>query len=224
MITEAEFRTSILPFTLRYEGKLSMVRKDPGNWTGGAVGKGVLRGTKFGIAAASHPTLDIQALTLAQASEIYWREYCLAPGFDRLALPLAMVVFDAGVMSGPARAKTWLTDARREATLAAQIAAVCDARLAFCRSRKTWVTFGDGWGKRIEACKKRGLLLAAAAPVALSVHPAAPAPKPAAARQPVKPAPIAPKPAHQPQGTALGQFLRVLLDALFSPIHHGAHA
>ena len=223
MVTEAEFRTSVLPFTLRYEGQLSLVRKDPGNWTGGAVGKGVLRGTKFGIAAASHPTLDIQALTIEAASDIYWREYCLAPGFDRLSLPLCAVVFDAGVMSGPARAKTWLADTRREATLAAKIAAVCDARLAFCQSRKTWVTFGNGWGARIEACEKRGLLLAAAAPVPLPLHPVAPA-EPTAPRRTASPAPVAPQPAHQPEGTALGQFLRVLIDALFSPIHQGAHA
>ncbi len=42
MITEAEFRRAILPFTLHYEGGLSTDPKDPGNWTGGKVGKGHL--------------------------------------------------------------------------------------------------------------------------------------------------------------------------------------
>ncbi|MCW6508196.1 hypothetical protein M8523_09195 [Hyphomicrobiales bacterium BP6-180914] len=146
------------------------MKADPGNWSGGAVGKGELRGTKYGIAAASHPYLDIRNLTLAQASDIYWAEYCRAPGFDRLPLPLCQEVFDAGVMSGPARAAAWLVDARREATLTAQIAAISAERLAFCRSRKTWRSFGAGWGAWIAACEKRGLLLAAAAPVALPDH------------------------------------------------------
>ncbi|MCW6512349.1 hypothetical protein M8523_31000 [Hyphomicrobiales bacterium BP6-180914] len=166
------------------------MKADPGNWSGGAVGKGELRGTKYGIAAASHPHLDIRNLTLAQASDIYWAEYCRAPGFDRLPLPLCQVVFDAGVMSGPARAAAWLADTRREAAVTGQIAAVSAERLAFCKSRKTWRSFGAGWGARIAACEKRGLLLAAAAPVALPVHASA------ASRSAH---PLAPKPASQPQ-------------------------
>ncbi len=231
MTTEAEFRTSVLPFTLQEEGGFQANPKDPGNWTGGKVGAGELRGTKYGIAAASHPHLDIANLTLAQASGTYWQEYCRAPGFDRLALPLLQVVFDAGVMSGPARATTWLTDSRTKATVKDQIAAVSAARLAFCKSRKTWSTFGDGWGKRIAACEKRALLLAAAAPVALPVRSATAAKpvvtkpaaaKPAALKPAASKAPL-PKPATQPKAGVLGQFLRVIVDALFSPIPKGAH-
>lgn len=226
MITEAEFRTSVLPFTLRYEGGWSDNPKDPGNWTGGKVGLGELRGTNFGIAAASHPHLDIRNLTRAEAADIYWHEYCLASGFNLLPLPLCAVVFDAGVMSGPGRAKGWLADARKAPALKNQIAAVSAERLAFCRSRSTWHDFGDGWGKRIAACQKRGLQLAAAAPIALPLQPA-PAPKsvtkPALGRKPAAEPPIAPKPAHQPDASLAGQFLRVLLDALFSPLLQGAH-
>jgi hypothetical protein len=39
----------------KHEGGLSLIRADPGNWTGGKVGKGELRGTKYGIAAHAHP-------------------------------------------------------------------------------------------------------------------------------------------------------------------------
>ena len=43
--------------------------RDPGNWTGGAVDQGTLRGTNFGISAASYPTLDIARL-LATGAEL----------------------------------------------------------------------------------------------------------------------------------------------------------
>ena len=57
------------------EGGFQALRGDSGNWTGGKVGKGVLRGTKYGICAASYPKLDIKNLTLAQASLLYERDY-----------------------------------------------------------------------------------------------------------------------------------------------------
>ena len=138
MTTGAEFRASVLPFTLRREGGFSVDRLDPGNWTGGKVGAGALKGTKFGIAASAHPTLDIAKLTLAQASDIYWREYVLAPGFDRLSAPLLLVVFDAGVNCGPGRAARWLTAASAKAGLTVQIAAITALNLAYHRSLSTW--------------------------------------------------------------------------------------
>ena len=68
-----------LPVTFAYEGGLSMIRFDPGNWTGGKVGVGALNGTNFGIAASSHPTLDIKALTRAEAGRDL-RARVLGPG------------------------------------------------------------------------------------------------------------------------------------------------
>ena len=40
---------------LSHEGGYSSDRQDPGNWTGGQVGLGELKGTKFGIAANTFP-------------------------------------------------------------------------------------------------------------------------------------------------------------------------
>lgn len=40
-----------LDFTLKHEGGYSSTRSDPGNWTGGRVGAGVLAGTKYGLSA-----------------------------------------------------------------------------------------------------------------------------------------------------------------------------
>ena len=161
MTTEAKFRASVLPFTLRREGGFSVDRLDPGNWTGGKVGTGVLKGTKFGIAASAHPLLDIAGLTLAQASDIYWREYVLAPGFERLAAPLLLVVFDAGVNCGPGRAAGWLKVASNKVGLSAQIAAVTALNLAYHRSLSTWSHYGQGWAARIAACQLQALKLAA---------------------------------------------------------------
>ena len=56
-----------LAFTLRSEGGFTDNRADPGNWTGGQVGAGELRGTNFGISAAAYPQLDIANLTAAMA-------------------------------------------------------------------------------------------------------------------------------------------------------------
>jgi len=74
---------------------------DPGNWTVGRVGSGVLKGTKFGIAAADHPEVDIANLTLAQADGIRRTEYWDAINADKLPPGIAFIVADAAYMSGP---------------------------------------------------------------------------------------------------------------------------
>ena len=188
-VSEAEFRASVLPFTLHYEGGLSTDPKDPGNWTRGKVGAGALLGTKYGIAASAHPTLDIPSLTLAQAGDIYWTEYAVKPGFTALALPMLLEVFDAGVNCGPARARAWLALASAKGTEAEQLEAVTAANLAYHRSLATWSRYGKGWSARIAACQKQALLLLAAHPVAVASHLPAPAaetppPAPKAATQP----------------------------------------
>ena len=205
MTTEHDWRASVLPFTLHYEGGLSLDRKDPGNWTGGKAGKGTLKGTKYGIAASAHPTLDIRNLTLAQAGDIYWAEYAVKPGFTSLGLPLLLVVFDAGVNCGPARAQAWLAAAAAKTTVQEQIAAFSALNLAYHRSLKTWGRYGKGWSARIAACQKQALLLIAAAPVA--VHPNLPA---LAADLPPGP----PKAATQPRASLLTLIIRAVTAVL----------
>lgn len=78
--------------------------QDDGNWTGGAQGKGELRGTKYGISAAAYPELDIESLTLDQAKDLYRHDYWDKVCGDCWPAPLALAMFDCGVNQGVGRA------------------------------------------------------------------------------------------------------------------------
>lgn len=82
------------------EGKYSNDERDPGNWTGGAVGKGELRGTMYGISAAAYPTLNIIGLTLTGAKAIYLQDYWDKLKCDLLPDPVAEALFKEGVNLG----------------------------------------------------------------------------------------------------------------------------
>jgi len=159
--------SACLAFTLKYEGGYSSNRKDPGNWTGGKVGVGVLKGTKYGVSAAAYPKLDIKNLTLDDVKPIYEKNYWKPVRGDDLPAGVDLAVFDAGVMSGPARGAKWLQAALGVAqdgiigpnTLAKlrvsdgvqTIKKVCAKRQGFVQALKTFVTFGKGWTTRIAA-------------------------------------------------------------------------
>jgi lysozyme family protein len=159
---------------LEYEGGYSADARDPGNWTGGKPGVGKLNGTNFGIAAASHPDLDIIGLTREVAEDIYANEYWPQVHGDELPPALAMATLDAFVMSGH-RAITWLQSSVG-AVMDGQIGpltigranvcdqglavnALCDLRLAFLRDLDTWITFGHGWAHRVADVRARALRL-----------------------------------------------------------------
>ena len=84
----------------RIEGELSMDPEDDGNWTGGKKGVGELRGSKYGISAASYPSIDIAGLTTDQAKTIYERDYWQKIRGDQLPPRLSLAVFDFAVNSG----------------------------------------------------------------------------------------------------------------------------
>jgi len=152
-------------FTLSQEGGFSDVAADPGNWTGGIVGAGELKGTKFGISAAAYPTLDIAGLTEADAEAIYRRDYWSAISGDELPYPVALTAFDAAVNAGPRRAISWLqlaagvdADGRLGPATRAAVAAaeplvlakeMLVRRLEFTTRLPSWSHFGLGWTRRI---------------------------------------------------------------------------
>ncbi len=97
--------------TVGEEGGFTADPADRGNWTGGSIGLGACRGTKFGISAASYPALDIASLSLADAKAIYARDYWAPIQGDKLPPALAMIVFDAAVNAGVGTAIRWLQGA-----------------------------------------------------------------------------------------------------------------
>lgn len=57
--------------------------------------------TKYGISAAAHPGLDIEALTKTQARSIYHDDYWLSARCNRMPERLDIVAFDTAVLHGP---------------------------------------------------------------------------------------------------------------------------
>lgn len=187
-----------LPLVLAHEGGFTRNPKDPGNWTGGKVGVGVLKGTKYGIAANTFPHLDIENLRVEDVGPIYRRNYWDAVKGDQLPAGVSYAVFDFAVNSGPRRAIMALQRAVGVAddgkigpvTLAAiarrspedTITRICADRLAFMRRLSTWPTFGRGWLRRVEGVEREAIRMAlAAAPIAPrepDLVPVEPAPAP----------------------------------------------
>lgn len=155
-----------LPITLAHEGGMSMVRADPGNWTGGKVGVGVLKGTKYGIAASAYPNLDIKNLTIPDVLPIYKKNYWDKVRGDDLPAGVDLTIFDYGVNSGPSRGAKELQRVLKmnavdgiigQGTLNVVSAAdgktviqgVNARRMSFLRGLAIWKTFKNGWTRRV---------------------------------------------------------------------------
>jgi lysozyme family protein len=163
--------------TVGEEGGFGRDPADAGNWTGGRVGAGVCKGTKFGVSAASYPQLDIANLTLDDARAIYRRDYFDRVRGDDLPAPLALLAFDAAVNNGVGMAVRWLQTVAGVAedgdvgphTIAGVTAAAARLggarlcadymalRLAFMTLLPTWKLYGanaatgrpEGWASRL---------------------------------------------------------------------------
>lgn len=164
-----------LPIVLEYEGGLSMIKSDPGNWTGGKVGKGQLKGTKYGVAASSYPHLDIKNLTIPDVQPIYQRNYWDKVRAELLAAGVDLVTFDYAVNSGPSRsvkdlqrvigAKVDGKAGPETVKLAGQmdgkaiIQKLCARRMSFLQALKIWNTFKRGWTRRVADVEAKGVAM-----------------------------------------------------------------
>lgn len=178
----------VITLLLASEGGYSDDPDDPGNWTGGKKGKGVLKGTKYGIAANSFPKLDIKNITQAQAKAIYRRQYWDAVRAGDLPHGVDYLVFDLAVNSGVVRAGLILQKALvklgqkvtvdghigdrtiqavEAVSVSALADAVCDARLAFMRSLKIWPKYKNGWTRRVAEVREIAKAMAFGRSVAL---------------------------------------------------------
>lgn len=163
-----------VPFTgrmiNRYEGGYGWDRADPGGPTKYGITCYDLaehRGQKMTSMSTWAPI--VQAMTLAEAEDIYATKYAAAMMFDQLPAGVDCVMMDYGVNSGVSRAilvaramtKTPGSNLRADAALVAAIAKygdkkfindMCDERLRFMhaiRGGSAWATFGKGWGSRV---------------------------------------------------------------------------
>lgn len=127
----------VWPITLNIEGGLSTDRSDPGNYRP----NGEFVGTKFGISALAHPTLDIVNLTKEQALEIYRRDYWQGSGADKLPWPLNLLHFDAYVQNEVA-AREFLAASRGNPNL------YMAERIDWYTRISNWENNGKGWMRR----------------------------------------------------------------------------
>ena len=151
----------------RSEAGFTKDPKDSGNWTGGRCGVGVLRGTKFGIAANTYPSLDIEHLTEEDARAIYWRDWWLKVGADELPFAISYQVWQFAVNAGMETAKRALQravgladDGQIGPVTLAKIKAMKvtgvlfrlaaqEARFYTGLSPQKWEAFGRGWMNRL---------------------------------------------------------------------------
>ena len=144
----------------------------------------------YGDAAA-----DVRAMKVEEAQAIYKTNYWAAQRCDELPAGVDDSVFVYGVNCGIGRSgkvlrrvlglpdNDWRTGDDVLAALAkrdpkAVIVAICDERLRFLQSLKTWPVFGKGWGARVAEVKAFSLQLAAQAADAQAPAPQVPAPSP----------------------------------------------
>lgn len=153
-----------------HEGGWNRDPQDSGNWTGGTIGVGELRGTKLGISAAQYPALDIEHLTVEQARGIYRRDYWAECQCDNLPAWCRCALFDGAVNSGVRPASKWLqaavgtrpdgiigaktigakTIAATRASDAWRTLALFGAyRLLYMTDARGWHHHGRGWARRI---------------------------------------------------------------------------
>ena len=124
---------------------------------------------------------DVRAMKVEEAKAIYRAKYWDAQRCDDLPAGVDYAVFDYGVNSGIGRSGKVLrralglpdddwhtTDAVIAAAAKADakqlIASICDERLRFLQSLRTWSVFGKGWGRRVPDVKTVALAMAASAP------------------------------------------------------------
>lgn len=145
--------------------------------------------TNFGITIADYrryvkrdaTAADVRAMPVDEAKAIYRRRYWDAQRCDELPAGVDYAVFDYGVNSGIGRSGKVLRrvlelpddtsavsdaviEAARRADARAVIVAVCDERLRFLKSLRTWDVFGKGWARRVSEVKAAALALAHSPP------------------------------------------------------------
>jgi lysozyme family protein len=120
--------------------------------------------TKYGISKRTFPDLDIAALTIPQARDIYRARYWQPIRGDELPGPVAFVMFDCAVNQGVSRAvrtaQAVVNEAQdgvlgpmtlhalRAVSPAAFVEQYQAERIMHYASLTTWRHYGRGWSRR----------------------------------------------------------------------------
>lgn len=142
---------------------------------GGPTNFGITLGDYRRYVKADANADDVRAMKVEEAKAIYRAKYWNVMCGDDLPAGVDYCVFDYAVNSGTGRAPKVLqrvlgirvTGRMDEATLAAArerdartlIQAICDERVRFLQSLKTWAVFGKGWSKRVAEVRAAGLAM-----------------------------------------------------------------
>lgn len=170
-----------LAVTLRWEGGWSDHPADPG----GATMRGVTQAVYDGYRVARGLTRrTVRNIEEPELQAIYRKQYWDVVRGDELPPGLDLAVFDYAVNSGPMRAVKALQailgvvvdghlgeatlGAIRGHTAGALVAALCERRMTFLRTLKTWPTFGKGWMARVADVRRRAKRMTQGAPEAPS--------------------------------------------------------
>lgn len=151
--------------TLEHEGLFTNDPADRGNWTGGAVNSGELKGTKFGISAMTYSHLDIRNLTQQEAKVIYKKDFWDASQLSDFEPVISILWFDAIVNSGKGNANKMMqravfvkddgiigkiSRAAIQGSDAKKVALMfLSERLNFYTRLGAWDNFGRGWVRRV---------------------------------------------------------------------------
>ena len=149
-----------------HEGAYQADPNDTGNWTSGKIGAGELKGTKYGVSAASYPGEDIKNLSLDRVKTLYRRDFWGPAGCDLVPEQVKFPLFDAAVHAGKSAAIKMLQRALGVAddgiigpiTMQA-ISTAHPYRLAMRfhghrldhlnNHQEKWARYGRGWSQRI---------------------------------------------------------------------------
>ena len=165
---------------LAHEGGYTNDAADPGGPTN--FGITITDYRKYAMPGAT--AADVRAMKVDEAKAIYRAKYWGAQRCDDLPAGVDYAVFDYGVNSGIGRSgkvlrrvlgladDDWHTGddvlaALRRRDPKQVVVAICDERLRFLQSLKTWDVFGKGWGARVADVKAFALALAAGTPAGL---------------------------------------------------------
>lgn len=175
---------------LAHEGGYTNDGADPG----GPTNIGITIADYRRYVKADATAADVKTMRVDEAEAIYRARYWDAQRCDDLPAGVDYAVFDYGVNSGIGRSgkvlrhELKLADDTSEVTEAAialaraadataLIPAICDERLRFLQSLKTWDVFGKGWARRVAEVKAAALAMAAVESAAAPAAAAPPQPR-----------------------------------------------